>query len=169
MNSQTVAVPVFGWSATCRRGWNRASTASSVVSQIRTVHGPGAVLSVVTDGFRTAMHEISVAGQVRCSHDDAGPASCATAVNPLKRPKATTAARASRPSDSVRTHLGRRDPALTPAVPSSAPAGSLAHRSLNCSLARHQPAVLVWFDLGIQVSYGGFLSLLAEPELWRPT
>jgi hypothetical protein len=105
MYSHTGAFPLVGWSATCCRGCKRASTASSVVSQMRTLHIPGT--SPSTERFRAAPQEISVAGQIRSSQDDAGPCSCrrkgrvSGVTSPTSPPRAT-------PATAGRNHQGRR-------------------------------------------------------------
>jgi len=118
MDSQTGALAIVGWFATCRRGWNWASTASSVVSQMRTVRG-----AAMTDVFRAAMQEISVAGHARSSHDDAGPTSWAI-TDPLSRMRATAVTVANRPSVSAGAHLGSEDLHLISFIQSPAASGS---------------------------------------------
>lgn len=103
MDNQTGALPVVGWFATCRAGWNCASTASIVVSQIRTVRG-----AAMTDVFRAAMQEISVTGQARSSHEEAGPTSWAK-TDPLSRTTATAVAAINTPTVSALAHLGNAE------------------------------------------------------------
>src|SRR5688572_19843988 len=81
---------------------------------MRVVHGPATPNGAVTDVFRAATHEISVAGHEPCSHDDAGLAS-------PDRTKATTATRANVPSRSASTRSTRGERSFTTAHTVSGP------------------------------------------------